>query len=135
MAGAPLLGLALLAWCLVPPAFWDRGTAPFQRPVLYGLAVAYAWTFLQVFLPLAGRGASAFWTPALVLRDLVPGLLLGAAVLRVLRRLAPGAQAWGLILSLNRWASCGSRCPTPWRSFVKNGERPSLSGALQASFD
>ena len=91
--GAPLLGIALLGWWLIPPGSWSARTAPFRRPVLYGLAAAFCWPHLRILAPelfaILDNGQTlelAPWGPERILAALAPGLLLGAASLAILRR-------------------------------------------------
>lgn len=90
------LGLALLAWGLLPATAWKGPLLALRRPLGYALATVFLGLFLwhsierMFFHP--GPGPS-LWAggfrelPVWVLGALAPGLLLGAAALRILLRL------------------------------------------------
>lgn len=104
------VGLGLLAWCLLPIQAWKGLLMPLRRPVGYALAVVFlglfCWHSLERLLFHHGSAGSA-WSggfrdvPVWVLGALAPGLLLGAASLRVLHRLgkSPAAPAGLLVLA------------------------------------
>jgi hypothetical protein len=95
--GVPVLGGLLLGWGAIPPSAWPMGMIPFRRPVLLGLAGAFCgaslWSAFQGVSTPAHLDASLEATSWLFQRlagNLLPGLLLGVAVLGVLRRLGVG---------------------------------------------
>lgn len=105
---AAFVGLGLLAWCLLPIPLWKGFLLPLRRPVGYALALVFlglfCWHSLERLLFHHGSAGSA-WSggfrdvPAWVLGALAPGLLLGAASLRVLLRLGGSPAAGVLVLA------------------------------------
>lgn len=102
------LGLALLAWGLLPAAAWKGPLLALRRPLGYALATVFLglflWHSLERMLFHHGSGP-ALWAagfrdlPVWVLGALAPGLLLLATVLRILLRLGqPLASAPSLLV-------------------------------------
>jgi len=120
-AAAPLLGAFLLGWWAIPPTVWKAGTVPFRRPVLYGLAAAFCWTFLRLatrdlFEPSYAHQLMAvqLWPMGRILQCMAPGLLLGIVMLAIARRLkvdiASGAGL-GLLLAWAGLTAAGFQAP------------------------
>ncbi len=102
------LGLALLAWGLLPATVWRGPLRALRRPLGYALATVFLGLFLWHSLErmlFHHSSGPALWAagfrdlPVWVLGALAPGLLLGAAALRILLRLGqPLASAPALLV-------------------------------------